>query len=856
MTVTNPTDGAVVSGLVTIDANATDNVGIVGVQFTLDGANLGAEDTTFPYSIDWDSLLATNGSHQIGAVARDASDNTTTSSPVNVTVDNPVDTTSPTVTAVVPAADAVDVAINTPVTATFSEELNPATVNTTTFELRDAADNVVAATVSYDGVSQTANLSPSEPLANGTLYTATVKGSAAGVTDLAGNALTSDYSWSFTTIAGPEANCPCTIWDETAVPAVESANDPYALDQGIELGVKFQSDVAGYITGIRFYKGAGNTGTHTGNLWDSSSQLLATATFVNETATGWQQINFSNPVQIAAKTTYVASYHTTSDGYSVDSAYFAADGVDNPPLRALANGVDGGNGVYIYGASSFPISSYNAANYWVDVVFTTQWTPDTESPVVTVTNPTDGALVAGLVTIDATATDNVGIVGVQFTLDGANLGTEDTTSPYSIDWDSSLATNGSHQIGAVARDAAGNTTASSAVNVTVDNPVDTTPPTVTAAAPAADAVDVATDTAVSATFSEGLDPTTVNATTFELRDPANNVVPAAVSYDGVSQTASLTPTDALANGTVYTATVISGASGVKDLAGNALASDYIWSFTTIAGPEANCPCTIWDETAVPAVESANDPYALDQGLELGVKFQSDVAGYITGIRFYKGAGNTGTHTGNLWDSSGQLLATATFVNETASGWQQVNFSNPVQIAKDTTYVASYHTTSDGYSVDSAYFAAGGVDSPPLLALGNGIDGGNGVYKYGASGFPTFSYNAANYWVDVVFDITPAAVNLTPPELITNIDTADVVLTWDNNSPATGYEVWRNNEPYFEPGEGNSIKLVDVPASTNSLISYSDTDAISDNNNYYYCVRAIYENGMVISNESGKFQYML
>ena len=350
MTVTNPTDGAVVSGLVTIDANATDNVGIVGVQFTLDGANLGAEDTTFPYSIDWDSLLATNGSHQIGAVARDASDNTTTSSPVNVTVDNPVDTTSPTVTAVVPAADAVDVAINTPVTATFSEELNPATVNTTTFELRDAADNVVAATVSYDGVSQTANLSPSEPLANGTLYTATVKGSAAGVTDLAGNALASDYIWSFTTIAGPEANCPCTIWDETSVPAIESANDPNA----IELGVKFQSDVAGYITGIRFYKGVDNTGTHTGNLWDSGGQLLATATFVNETTTGWQQVNFANPVQIAANTTYVASYHTTSGWYAIDSPYFAASGVDNPPLRALANGVDGGNGVYKYGPQVSP----------------------------------------------------------------------------------------------------------------------------------------------------------------------------------------------------------------------------------------------------------------------------------------------------------------------------------------------------------------------------------------------------------------------------------------------------------------------------------------------------------------------
>ena len=61
-------------------------------------------------------------------------------------------------------------------------------------------------------------------------------------------------------------------------------------------------------------------------------------------------------------------------------------------------------------------------------------------------------------------------------------------------------------------------------------------------------------------------------------------------------------------------------------------------------------------------------------------------GYITGIRFYKGSGNTGTHVGHLWTSTGTLLATATFSNETASGWQQVNFATPVAITAGTTYV--------------------------------------------------------------------------------------------------------------------------------------------------------------------------
>ncbi|MBE2223195.1 MAG: DUF4082 domain-containing protein, partial [Anaerolineae bacterium] len=116
--------------------------------------------------------------------------------------------------------------------------------------------------------------------------------------------------------------------------------------------------------------------------------------------------------------------------------------------------------------------------------------------------------------------------------------------------------------------------------------------------------------------------------------------------------------------------------------------------------------------------------------------------------------NTGTHIGNLWDSSGQQLATATFISETGSGWQQVNFATPVAINANTTYVASYHTEVGYYAANGGYFSFSGVDNAPLRALGNGVDGGNGVYRYGATGFPSSSYNATNYWVDVVFATTP------------------------------------------------------------------------------------------------------
>ena len=77
-----------------------------------------------------------------------------------------------------------------------------------------------------------------------------------------------------------------------------------------------------------------------------------------------------------------------------------------------------------------------------------------------------------------------------------------------------------------------------------------------------------------------------------------------------------------------------------------------------------------------------------------MKFTFAVNGSITGIRFYKLANDTGPHTGSLWSSTGTQLATVTFTNESISGWQTATFSNPVDITKGTTYVASYHTNGD------------------------------------------------------------------------------------------------------------------------------------------------------------------
>jgi len=242
-------------------------------------------------------------------------------------------------------------------TATFSQAVVPSTAS---FTLQGPGGNNVAGSVSFNGSDTVATFTPTSPLAADTTYTATVS----GAQDNFGMPMSSPYSWSFST-AGTQ--CPCSIWPGTAQPSLASANDPGPVN----LGVKFTADVNGWITGIRFYKGAANTGTHVGGLWTSSGTLLGQVTFTNESATGWQEADFASPIAVTAGTTYVASYFAPNGGYAVDSAAFAASGVDNPPLHALSSSASGGNGVYGYaGSPAFPATSFNATNYWVDVVFT------------------------------------------------------------------------------------------------------------------------------------------------------------------------------------------------------------------------------------------------------------------------------------------------------------------------------------------------------------------------------------------------------------------------------------------------------------------------------------------------------
>ncbi|QXJ21549.1 DUF4082 domain-containing protein [Actinomadura graeca] len=550
---------------------------------------------------------------------------------VDVVYDPPPDTTAPSVTAKRPGSDATSVPTGSKITATFNE---PVRSGSPVFTVAGPGGQAVSGTVALDSSGRVATFTPSSGLAAATTYTASVS----GAKDIAGNTMSGTTQWSFTT----SGSCPCTLFPSDAAPATPSSGDGNSL----EAGVKFTADQNGWISGVRFYKGPGNTGTHTGSLWKTDGTRLATGTFTGETTSGWQRLTFSAPVPVSAGVTYVASYFAPKGNYSADGGFFG-NAYDNAPLHAPSNDAASGNGVYVYSATSrFPNQTYGAANYWVDPVFSVVAPGDTSPPTIDVVSPADGA----------------------------------TSVPRAV------------------------------------HP--------------------------SVTFDEAVQGATVQ---FTVTGPGGAAVPGSVAYDPATRTSSFTPASALGWRTKYTVKV----EGAKDLAGNTLASARTWSFTTAKQTTpGTCPCSVWADESAPQVPSVDD----NGSVELGMKFRADSGGWVTGVRFYKGAGNTGTHTGSLWKPDGTRLATATFSNESAEGWQEVTFSSPVQVTAGTTYIVSYLAPNGHYSANIGGFANAGVDAPPLHALRAGEDGPNGVYAYGSGGFPG-NASTSNYWVDVVFTTT-------------------------------------------------------------------------------------------------------
>ena len=421
--------------------------------------------------------------------------------------------------------------------------------------------------------------------------------------------------WTFRTRATDEG-APQTMFGDL-VPAEPSANDAAP----VELGTAFSPRMDGLVSAISFFKGAGNLGTHTGSIWNSAGQRLGTVTFTGETASGWQTATLPTPVPVSAGQEYVVSYLAPQGHYSYTSGFFSTP-FSAGDLTAPATN----NGRYLYGGG-FPAYSWNATNYFVDVIY------EASAPTITVT---DRSPAPGATEVGAAAKPSI------------TFSTE-ITSGYAM------------------------------------------------------------------TVSQG-----------------GTNIPGTTALSPNARTLTFTPTNLLPGQTQLTVTV----TGVRSTAGVNLPTTS-WTFTTEAGGTAVASLF---GTQTPAVADAGDTAAV----ELGTVFTPSVNGSVTAIRFFKGAGNTGTHTGSIWSSSGTRLATVTFTGETASGWQRAVLATPLALTAGQTYVVSYFAPNGHYAVTGGFFASGWTSGPLSSPAA-----GNGRYAYGG-GYPTGSWNNTNYFVDVEF----------------------------------------------------------------------------------------------------------
>ncbi|MFJ5958222.1 DUF4082 domain-containing protein [Paenarthrobacter sp. NPDC092416] len=530
-----------------------------------------------------------------------------------------------------PLPGASSVALDSQISAVLSEPAEASSVNLT---VKDAGGTIAAGSTSYDTQTRKVTFTPTGPLAAGTSYTATVTATAVSRQPL------SDATWTFSTVPVPRTpgTCPCTLYQDTVAPGTPDANDGVPLS----LGVRFASDTAGEITGVRFYKAAGNTGTHTGSVYTAGGQLLASVTFTNESSSGWQTATFNQPVNINANTEYVVAYKSPGGHYSYTAGGFG-NGFTSGPLRTAPD-----SGAFAYN-NDFP-NSPSTASYLVDLVF----------------------------------------------------------------------------MAAVP------------------------PLTITDRSPAPDATGVPVNVKPTLTLSSAIKP----GASFAL---AANEAPlagsTALSTDGRALT--FTPGAPLPGNTAISVSV----SNIESQQGQRLPTTT-WQFAT-TDPDAQ-QSSIFGELQ-PQTASSDDA----SSVELGTAFTVSEAGHVTGIRFYKGTGNTGTHVGSFWNAAGTRLAQVTFSNETATGWQTAMLSSPVAVAPGETYVVSYLAPNGRYAYTPAFFAQTWVSGVFTAA---GPD--NGRYLYGTGGAaPTNSWNSTNYFVDVLYSATTTPAQAAPAPTPTPTPTA-------------------------------------------------------------------------------------
>ncbi|WP_088675071.1 DUF4082 domain-containing protein [Rhizobium sp. R339] len=496
----------------------------------------------------------------------------------------------------------------------------------------------------------------------------------------------------------------------TQTPAQPNFTDGPGVDW--EVGMRFVSSNTGSIQAIRYYKSPSETGTHVGRIWSATGQQLASVTFTNETASGWQQQTLASPLVINAGTTYVVSVNANSY-YSVTSNGFA-NPISNGGLTAPV-----GAGVYNETIGTFPTLVYQNENYFRDVVFSAAAANPNNQP--------------GALGISGTATQGQVLTAAVTDADGV---------PGSVTYQWQQSSNGTTW---------GNIGGATANTLTlqqaqVGNFVRATASYIDNLGNSENVTSPATPSAVANVNDPGV--ISINGVASQGQTLTANLsdidgLPASVSYLWQSSDNGSTWTDVAAGQSLTLGSSLVG----KRLRVNATYTDLRGTGETVVSA-ATAPITSVSSSPVslfttqtPAQPNFTDGPGVDW--EVGMRFVSSNTGSIQAIRYYKSPSETGTHVGRIWSATGQQLASVTFTNETASGWQQQTLASPLVINAGTTYVVSVNANSY-YSVTSNGFANpisnGGLTAPV----------GAGVYNETIGTFPTLVYQNENYFRDVVF----------------------------------------------------------------------------------------------------------
>ena len=455
VTFTTPASGAV-SQTVSISATATDNVGVASVSFKVDDQPIGGEITSPPYQVSWNTTTASNGSHTLTAVARDAAGNTATAT-LSVTVSN--DITPPAVAVTGPGQGTVLDAVT--ISASASDDSSVAGV-----QLR--VDGVPLGAEDTDAPYELTWNSTS--VSNGAhVITATARDASGHTTTSAPVTVVvaNDSAAPVVALASPgETVTGSVTLTATATDDVAVAGVLFALD-GVPVGAEDTS--APFSVAVDTTAVANGPHVLTATARDAAGRTTTSAEVtlgVGNDVTG-PTVSITNAAGTVSGAVAIAA--AASDDHAVAGVQFAVNGAPvgvedtEAPYEVTWDTATATNGVHVLTAIARDAAGNRTIAQAVDVTVSN----DAEAPVVALT--TAAGSVSGSVTIAAAASDDIGVAGVQFMVDGVALGPEHTSAPYELAWDTAAATNGTHVLTAVARDAAGRTTTAEALEVSVLN---------------------------------------------------------------------------------------------------------------------------------------------------------------------------------------------------------------------------------------------------------------------------------------------------------------------------------------------------------------------------------------------------